>query len=139
MQRRTQEMMMAAKWMAIMAMIAFLKASTSNGGKKDGHPTLKDEQEDCLPCHANLEIETWIWNDDAVGMCENTIVEQMLRALELGVIIWPWIEVRRSRKKIEKLTRSTIGFSGNKNDRLLVYSKAQYSRGINKTRALESN
>ena len=74
----------------------------------------------------------------AVAMCENAIVKRILRALELQPNVWPWIEVRRSWKKIGKSRRNTIGLSGNKNDRHLIYSKAQdYCRGIKRIRAME--
>ena len=74
----------------------------------------------------------------AVMMCENAIVERMLRVLELKDNVWPWIKVRQSMKKIGKSRRNTVGFSDNKNDRLLIYSKAQdYCRGIKRIRAME--
>ena len=98
----------------------------------------KDEREDCLSRRANLKIETWIWNVAAAEMCNNVIVKRMLRVLELKDNVWPSIEVRPSRKKIGKSKRITIGLSGNENDRLLVSFNAQYCRGINKTRTMES-
>ena len=126
-------MMMATMFTATMALIGLLAALSTNGRKKK-HARPKGERGDSLSRRANLKIETWILNVVAVAMCENVIVKQMLSASELK----PWIEVRWSRKKIGKSRRNTIGLLGNENDRLLVYSKAQYCRGINKTRTMES-
>ena len=135
--RGTREMMLAATWMVVMAFVAFLKVLALNGGKKNERATPKDERGGCLSCRANFKFETWILNVVAVPMCENEIVERMMRALELKDNIWPCIEVRRLRKNNGKLRRNTIGLSCNENDRLLVYSKAQYCRGINKTQTME--
>ena len=78
----------------------------------------------------------------AVAMCENAIVKRILRALELQPNVWPWIEVRRSWKKIGKSRRNTVGLSGNKNDRptvdlfegtgLLPGNQENSSNGINR-------
>ena len=136
--RRTQETMMATRFMAIMEFIGLLEVLASNDREKNERARPKDEQEDCLSRRANLKIETWIMNVVAVAMCKNAIVERMLRALELQANVWSWIEVRWTWKNIGKSRRNTIGLSGNENDRLLVYSKTQYCRGINKTRTMES-
>ena len=53
----------------------------------------------------------------------------MMRVLELKENVWPWIEVRRSRKKIGKSRQNTIGFSDNENDRLLNYSRCRIIAG----------
>ena len=136
--RETHETMMATILMATMALIGILAALASNGRKKNERARPKDERGDCLSHRANLKIETWILNVVAVAMCENAIVERMLRALELQANVWPWIEVRRSWKKIGKSRRNTIGLSGSENDRQLIYSKAQdYCRGIKRIRAME--
>ena len=123
--RETRETMMATILMATMALIGILAALASNGRKKNERARPKDERENCLSCRAYLKSETWIWNTAAVVMGKNAIVERMMRALELYCNIWPWIEVRRSRKMMGKLRRNTIGLSGNENDRLLIYLKAQ--------------
>ena len=136
--RETHETMMATILMATMALIGILAALASNGRKKNERARPKDERGDCLSHRANLKIETWILNVVAVAMCEHAIVEQMPKALELQANVWPWIEVRRSWKKIGKSRRNTIGLSGNENDRQLIYSKAQdYCRGIKRIRAME--
>jgi len=124
--RGTQETMMATMVMATMALIGLITALASIGRKKNERTRPKDEQEDCMSCRANLKIETSILNGDAVTMCKNAIVEQMLRALEFQANAWTWMEVRWSRKKIGKSRRNTIGLSGNESDRQLVFSKAQY-------------
>ena len=136
--RETHETMMATILMATMALIGILAALASNFRKKNERVRPKDERGDCLSHRANLKIETWILNVVAVAMCKNAIVERMLRALELQANVWSWIEVRRTWKNIGKSRRNMIGLSGNENDRLLVYSKAQYCQGINKTRTMES-
>ena len=130
--------MMATMLMAIMPCIGLLEALASNGRKKNERTRPKDKQEDCLSRREHLNIETWLWNVVAVVMYKNTIVERMLRALELKANVWSWTEIRPSRKKIRKSRRNTIGLLGNTHDQLLVYSKAHYCRGINKTRTLES-
>ena len=136
--RGTRETMMATILMATMVLIGILAALVSNGRKKNERARPKDERGDCLSRRANLKIETWILNVVAVAMCENAIVERMLRALELQANVWPWIEVQRSWKTIGTSRRNTIGLSGNENDRQLIYSKAQdYCRGIKRIRAME--
>ena len=62
-QRGTRETIMVTTWIAIVAIIAFLKVLASNDRKKNGYARLKDEREDFLSCRANFKIETWIWND----------------------------------------------------------------------------
>jgi hypothetical protein len=125
----TRETMMAATWIALVAFIAFLMALASNDGKKIERARPKDERGDRLSRRANLKFETWIWNVAAVAMCENEIakqnVERMKRTMELIREVWPWIEVRRSRKKIGQARRNTIGMSWNENDRLLIYWQAR--------------
>jgi hypothetical protein len=137
----TQETMMAT-WITLVAFITFLMALASNGRKKIERARPKDERGDCLSRHANLKVETWILNVAAVAMCENVIskqnVERMKRTLELKCEVWPWIEVRRSRKKIGQVRRNTIGMSGNENDRLLIYWQTQDFRGIKRNRTMES-
>ena len=121
--------MMAATLIVIMAFIAFLKVLALNGGKKNERARPKNGREDCLSRHTNLKFQTWSCNVAAVAMCKSAIVKRMTRALELKAV-WPLIEVRRLRKNIGKSRRNTIGLSGNKNDRLLIYSKAQDCQGI---------
>ena len=70
-------------------------------------------------------------------MCEKTIVERMMSALELKCNVWILIEVKQPRKKIGKVRRNMIGLPGNKNDRLLIYLKVQDWQGIKRTRAVE--
>ena len=77
----TQETIMSTTWIAIVAIITFLKVLASNGRKKNERARPKDERGDCLSHRANLEIETWILNVVAVAMCKNAITEQMLGAL----------------------------------------------------------
>ena len=135
--RGTQETMMTAILMAIMAFIGLLEALASSDRKKNERTRPKDERGDCLSRRANLKIETWILNV-AAAVCENAIVERKMEAMEFKANVWPWIKVRRPRKKIGKSRRNTIGFSDNDNDRLLIYLKAQdYFRGIKRTRAME--
>ena len=134
----TQTTMTITFWNTTATIIAFLKVLASNDRKKNERAGPKDEREDCLSCRANFKIETWIWNVTAVAICKNAIVKRMLRAMELKATIWLWIEVRRSRKKIGKSRRNTIGLSGNENDRQLIYLKAQdYCRGIKRTWVME--
>ena len=80
--------MMATTLMAIMALIGILAALASNGRKKNECARPKDERGGCLSCRENLKIETWIVNVVAVAMCKNTIVERMLRVLELQANVW---------------------------------------------------
>ena len=77
-----------------------------------------------------LQILKWIWNIAAVALCEKTIVERMMSALELKCNVWILIEVKQPRKKIGKVRRNMIGLPGNKNDRLLIYLKVQDWQGI---------
>jgi hypothetical protein len=124
----TRDTMMTARWIALVGFVTFLKALASNGGKKIERARPKDERGDCLSRRANLKFGTWILNVAAVAMCENAIakqnVERTKRTLELICEVWPWIEVRRSRKKIGEARRNTIGLSGNENDRLLIYCRS---------------
>ena len=100
MQRGTQETTMATMLMATMAFVGLLATSALNDRKKNDDMRMKDERGNCLSRRANLKIETWLLNVVAVAMCNNEIVERMLRALKLQADVWPWIEVRRSRKKV---------------------------------------
>ena len=116
--RGTGEMMMAATWMVIMAIMTFivlLEALSPSNRKKNERAIPKNEQGDCLSCCANLKIETWMLNVADVAMYNNAIIERIMRALDLKANVWPWIEVRRSRKKIGKSRRNTIGFLDNDN------------------------
>jgi hypothetical protein len=49
-----------ATWIVMMAFIAFLTVLTSDVGKKNKRPRLKDDQGDWLSCHAYWKFETWI-------------------------------------------------------------------------------
>ena len=129
---------MATMVMATIVLIGLLATLPSSNRKKNECARPKDERGDYLFCRANLKIETLILNVVAVAMYNNVIVERMLRALEFEANMLPWIEVQWSRKNIEKSRRSTIGLSEHENDQILVYSNAQYFRGINKTRTMES-
>ena len=92
--------MTAATLIAIMTFVVFLKVMTSNDGQKKKLMRPKDKKGDCLSCRANFKFETWILNVATVAMCKNASVQRMMRVLELKENVWPWIEVRRSRKKI---------------------------------------
>ena len=61
----------------------------------------------------------------AVAICNNEIVEGVMRALKFICLVWPWTGVQRSRTNIGEARRNMIGTSENKNDRLLIYLKAQ--------------
>ena len=124
--------------MVIMTCIGLLEALASNGRKKNERVRLKDERGDCLSRRANLKFKTWIIVVVAVTMYDNAFVGWVLGALELEDSGWPWIGVRKSRKKIGKSRQKIIGFFDNKNNQLMICSKVQdYCRGIKRTRAMK--
>ena len=82
-----------------------------------------------------MKFENFVGNDYGLTPCKNLKVEgdnEKAKAVETRCV---WIEVRQI-KKIGEGRRNTIGWSGNKINRQLIYWKSKIRRGIQMTRSM---
>ena len=108
-----------------------LRSNGSTSGKENRYTRSKNEHED-------LKIALFVSNDYGLTSCKNSKVEgdsEGVIAVETRCV---WIEVWRF-KQIGEGRRNTIGWSGNKINRQLLYWKSKIPRGIKMTRSMESS
>ena len=68
-------------WIAIVALIKFLKVLSVSCGKRNECTRPKEERRDCLSCRVNLRFERSIGNIVSLAKCKNQTVEEDIEQL----------------------------------------------------------